>query len=535
LKKRKHTVSAEPAISHLRTHPEQATGLASGNQQPHGEDIKQMFQELQVHQMELEMQNDELRVANEELEMQQLKLSGTYDLAPIGYFVLDKDGYIEQVNTAGLNLLETGRAGTKLKRLSSFVTPDFVDAYAQFHKRLLTSPEKQSCQLKFTSAGQRTFYAQVEGIAINVSQSLKTQYYVAIIDITERIEAEQLLAETKDRLELSLKASSSGVWELNTSNMQMYLDKANHHLCNIEESNFDGNYFSFIKLVHHDDRAKVDQHFRTAVNNHTEIDLVCRFPFKDNKVCYAAIRGHQVIKPDQSKCITGIMTDVTEKKLREEEGELLKQKHQQNITTATLYAEENERKRISETLHDSVSQLLYGIKIQLNQLNTPHTPPEPYARINELLNIAIQETRNISFELAPSVLADFGLQVTITDLAKRLSSAQLLIKPKFKGFTGRFDILLETCIFRIIQELINNCMKHSGASLINVDLLKNDDITIIVRDNGHGFNTKTLDTKPGGAGISSIKNRLSLYNGSINIQSALGQGTTITIKLKNLN
>jgi len=534
LKKKNPTASGNPAFSLLRANAVNAIDQGNYQEAPHGEkDVNQLFQELQVYQIELEMQNEELRIANEELEIQQLKFSGIYDLAPVGYFILDKNGYIEEVNSAGLSLIEAPKAGLQQKRLKGFVTHDHISVYEEFHRRLLTSPVKQSCQLKFLSAGQREFYAQVEGIAIKTSFNLNLQYYVALIDITERIESGQVLAETKDRLELSLKASSSGVWELNISNMKMYLDEANHRLCNIEQGNFDGNYFSFIKLVHPDDQAMVDQHFRTAVNNHSEIDLVCRFITHNNKTCYAAIRGHQVTKPDLSKCITGIMTDVTEKKLREEEAALLQQKHQQNITTATLYAEENERKRISETLHDSVSQLLYGIKIQLNQLNTPHTPPDAYARVNELLNIAIQETRNISFELAPSVLADFGLPVTINELANRLSSSQLVIKTKIKGFTNRLNILLETCIFRIIQELINNCMKHAEASLITLELIQNDAIDIIIRDNGRGFDTKKLESASHGAGISSIKNRLSLYNGSFNINSAPGQGTTINIKLKN--
>jgi len=534
--KKKRSIPGESGFSQLRANAEDAIGSGSYGERPfEGKDINILFQELQVHQIELEMQNDELRIANEELEMQQMKFAGIYDLAPIGYFILDNNGFIEEVNTAGLNLIDAGKASIKNKRLKNFISPDSAGIYEQFHKRLLTSSVKQSCQLKFLSVNGREFYAQVEGIAINTSFDLKLQCYIAVIDITERIKAEQVLAETKDRLEISLNASSSGVWELNLGNMQLYLDKANHQLCNIEEGKFDGNYFSFINLIHPEDQVMADQHFRTSINTQIEIDLVCRFITYNNKLCYAAIRGHQIVKPDGSKYITGIMTDVTEKKQREEEAAQLKQKHHQNITTATLYAEENERKRISEALHDSVSQLLYGIKIQLTQLNTPQTPPDIYARINELLNIAIQETRNISFELAPSVLADFGLRVTINEITKRLSSEKFIIKAKIKGFNNRLDLLLEICIFRIIQELINNCMKHARANLVTVELTENSNIHIVVKDNGVGFDVKALEKEPKGAGISSIKNRLSLYNGSLGMQSEPGLGTTITITLNKNN
>jgi PAS domain S-box-containing protein len=535
--KKKRSTSDESALSQLRADAEGTLAGSSytGSHAYAEKKLEDLYQELQMHQIELEMQNEELRSANEELEIQQMKFAGFYDLAPIGYFILDKTGFIEEINNAAQSLVDSGPMGIRHRRFKSFIAPDYAEVYDEFYRRLLGSATKQSCQLKLTSTNNREFHAQIEGIAINNSFGIDLQYYIAVIDITERIEAEQVLAETKERLELSLNASSSGVWELNLADMQIYLDETNHRLCNVTESDFDSQYFSFIKLIHPADQSMADQHFRTAINNNKEIDLTCRFKSADNQVCYASIRGHQVKKPDHSKCIIGIMTDVTEKKHREIEAALLKQKHQQNITIATLYAEENERKRISEALHDSVSQLLYGIKIQLNQINTPHTPPEAYARINELLNIAIAETRNISFELAPSVLTDFGLPVTINELAKRLSSPQLLIKTKIKGFNQRLDLLLEMCVFRIIQELINNCMKHAGASLITVDLLQNSGIDVIVKDNGNGFNVKALEKAPLGTGISSIKNRLSLYNGSINIQSAPGLGTTVTIKLNNLH
>ncbi|QJD96685.1 PAS domain-containing protein [Mucilaginibacter robiniae] len=524
-----HKNDGQTAFNKLRTKAELV--LNSGNFEDiglEGKDIKLLFQELQVHQIELEMQNDEMRIANENLELEQMKLIGMYDLAPVGYFVLDRSGIIEEVNNAGMALLNTQGKGTlKGKRLQSFVASEFYDIYYRFFHKIQSANIRQSCQLMFVATNGSVFHAQVEGIGVKAL----SKCYVAIVDITERIESEQNLSETKERLELALAASAAGTWELDVNTMHFSLDEANCRLCHVKEDQFGNTYQAFIQLVHPEDQLMVDQHFRTALIHDSEVDLVCRFLHDEGQVCFANIRGHIAIKPNDKKGFIGIMVDITDKKHMEEEAAASKQRQQRDITIATLHAEENERKRISDALHDSVSQLLYGIKIQMNELNNTQTPPAIYNRINDLLNVAIQETRNISFELAPAILNDFGLPATIEELTKRLSSSGLKIQHLTVGFNRRFDLLLETSIFRIIQELVNNCMKHSGADLVYIEVRKNKHINIIVKDNDTGFNVKEQERQPRGAGLSSIKNRLSLYNGTMQIDSVPEQGTMVKIKL----
>jgi signal transduction histidine kinase len=120
----------------------------------------------------------------------------------------------------------------------------------------------------------------------------------------------------------------------------------------------------FVTKMHPDDREMVDQHFRTSLNNDKEIDIICRFTNTDEKPCYVSIRGHLAGEGAERRFV-GIMMDITEKRQIEEETARLKQDQQKNITRAILNAQENEQRRISDSLHDGVSQLLYGIKMQL--------------------------------------------------------------------------------------------------------------------------------------------------------------------------
>jgi PAS domain S-box-containing protein len=496
---------------------------------PGDESMQVLFQELQVHQIELEMQNDELKVANEELELQQHKFSSIYNLAPLGYFVLNNYGIIEEVNKAGANLIQGGRPSLLGKRMAQFIAPDSRDTFYRFFKDMQASQSKQSCRIKMISTDYTDFYAQVEGIATISIVGAAAQFYIAIIDITEQIQAAKRLAETKERLELSLEASSAGTWELDMESMKLYLDEFNYKICGIQAGGFDGNYLSFINFIHPGDRQNVDEHFRNSINFEREIDVVCRLASGEGNLCYVSIRGHVISELGQAKRLVGIMMDITEKKHSEEEAVRLKQDQQKAVTLATLHAEENERRRISDALHDSVSQLLYGIKMQIGTLDLGHS--KAYMDINTLIDQAIQETRNISFELAPSILLDFGLPATIDELVKRLSVPTMSIQAKITGFATRENPLLETSIFRIIQELINNCMKHSKASLVKLNVKKSKNIEIQLQDNGVGFDYHEQEKSASGSGLRSIKNRISLYNGQLTVNSVPGKGTTIQIVL----
>lgn len=495
------------------------------------EDIKTLFQELQVHQIELEMQNDELRKANLELEKQRIKFSGIYDIAPVSYFILDKFGMILDVNTTGARLLEKGKSQIVNFRLQTFITSEKSDEYYKFFMHMLRSRSRQQCDVRLRTHSGRIIDAELQGIAISVTDEHPIECYIAVVDISERIKTEHELAEIMERLELSLKASLAGTWELNLKTMEFFMDESSQKICNIIEHQFDGKFQDFIELIHPDDRKKVEREFRIALTNHKEIDLICRFGAPGDKECYTVIRGHLISDSEPQKRFVGIIMDITEKTQMERYSSRMKNEYQKKIASATLYTQENERKRISDTLHDSVSQLLYGVKIKLRQFGKNKPTATEMSDINKLLDQAIEETRNISFELAPSILTDFGLLVTIEELAKRLSSKNLTIKAKVTGFHKRSDILKETNIYRIVQELVNNSMKHAEATEIKIQLIENKVVEIIIQDNGKGYDVKEQERSPSGSGLSSIKNRLSLYNGSLDVVSEPGRGTTVHVKL----
>ena len=221
------------------------------------------------------------------------------------------------------------------------------------------------------------------------------------------------------------------------------------------------------------------------------------------------------------------MIEIKRRQLEEEAFEL-KRDDDKRVLSAILQAGENERWRISESLHNSLGQLLYGLKLNLEQLDIPK---DAYKNVGLLLEEAIRTTRNISFELAPAILQDFGLTVTLIEMGHRLNSSHLSIHVT-ENNNLRFGLENEANIFRMIQELVNNSIKHGAAKNISIDLNKESNrLMIRVSDDGCGFDPQLVQSLVSGSGFAGIRNRLSLYNGHMHIDSAPGKGAVVLLSL----
>jgi PAS domain S-box-containing protein len=492
-------------------------------------EMQKLFQELQVHQLELEMQNDELSVAAFELEHERTKLSSLFELAPVGYVVLNRKGAIVDINQAGIRMFGLRKESLLHKALPGFVFADDAPKFNSFFKKIMTDTGEQRCQVRMFKSRESAFYAQLDGICIEKANV--TNCYITISDITEKIKAELELQKARQRLDAALSASLTGIWEIRLPSGDIYLDDFARSIFGVKLYGFDGKYSSLLKLIDDTDREAVDAALRTTLvrDKDFNIEFSIHVPAGEHKYIHA--RGQLIHDDGESRRVAGTVTDITEKKQMELETLQLKESQQHEIMAAALQAEENARQSISESLHDSVAQILYALKINLEHLKSDK--PDPYYnQASQLLDQAIHDVRNLSFELAPSILKDFGLATTIEEMARRLSTEALSIRAKCSQ-VGRLDMPIMVNIYRIVQELVNNAIKHAQASQINIELFKNRSfIHIKVSDNGKGFQPVKAQAKPAGTGLSSIRNRLHLYKGSMDIEPAPGNGTIVSIRLK---
>jgi len=166
--------------------------------------------------------------------------------------------------------------------------------------------------------------------------------------------------------------------------------------------------------------------------------------------------------------------------------------------------------------------VLYGVKTTLERLNLDdfnalEENTNILNRSKELLGMCIQESRKISHELMPSILEDFGLKVSVKDICNQLKG-KTHFNCTFSNVDVPMDKYVQLAVYRIVQELSLNIMKHADASLAHIDIsIINDQIHIMAKDNGKGFERDNFKTK--GIGLKTIESKVKLLNGKITIAS----------------
>lgn len=211
-----------------------------------------------------------------------------------------------------------------------------------------------------------------------------------------------------------------------------------------------------------------------------------------------------------------------------------KHKHQQQISKlkGLLEGEENERKRIAEELHDGIAGDLSAIKYNLAHLNQRNQNPENDELLDELSQIidkSCVQLREISHNLSPTAITNYGLSLAVENYCKKIENLyHIKIDYQFSGEALRLTNTSETHIYRIIQELLNNIVKHSGAHSAQVEI-KNSESEIIIKvsDNGKGFSP---DKNSKGIGLSNIDSRIRFLDAQIQRESS-EMGTSFIIKI----
>ncbi|AFK03921.1 putative signal transduction histidine kinase [Emticicia oligotrophica DSM 17448] len=218
----------------------------------------------------------------------------------------------------------------------------------------------------------------------------------------------------------------------------------------------------------------------------------------------------------------------------------LKDEMQRQMLESALEVQEVERIRIAKDLHDEVGAMLSVTKMSFNQLLRKLDNAEDLAvmgkQTRELLEQSIGQVRRISKELVPSTLEEFGLILSIDEFIQKVhlaSTSEFSFSYEGINQKQRFDKKIELTIYRLIQELVNNALKHADASEISLKLgIQDKNIIFTFTDNGKGFDFNAVRNDPKrGLGLRNMESRLSVINGQIDIQSNIGSGTITKIEI----
>lgn len=230
-------------------------------------------------------------------------------------------------------------------------------------------------------------------------------------------------------------------------------------------------------------------------------------------------------------------------KIAKQEKELAKRKvdallgeQEVKMYNALISGQEKERKRISRDLHDQVGSMLSALKFQFAAIGNEvkeRASNDQVNELNQLIDITCDEVRRISHDLDSGVMVNFGLNQALNQLCESLNGLSADLKFIFKSH-GKEHIsnpVVEREIYKISQEVVNNMLKHSKASMVIIDLTNRPDaISLNIEDNGVGFELETA-LKKGGIGLRSLKERATLLGATLEINSAIGKGSSFHLEI----
>jgi two-component system sensor histidine kinase UhpB len=214
----------------------------------------------------------------------------------------------------------------------------------------------------------------------------------------------------------------------------------------------------------------------------------------------------------------------------------------QRLSARLIHAQEEERKRISQELHDELGQGLTAMSINLaaieQSLPQPLEPPvmERLMETNALVDETLDQMRDLSLELRPSMLDDLGLLPTLrwyVDSYKKRAGVDVLLE--VVDLEERLAAEMETVLYRVVQEALTNVARHAEASVVHVRLERVDDaISALIEDDGAGFNQLLVGAHKEpqrGAGLLGMRERIASQGGTLEIESSPGHGTRLIVRM----
>lgn len=355
---------------------------------------------------------------------------------------------------------------------------------------------------------------------------------IASRNITKRKEAEKALQTSKERQELALRGADLGLWDWNIRTGQYIFNKRWLEMLDYQEGDVEETLSGWASLVHPDDMNKINDALRLHLQGKAEIyEAEHRLLTKHRKWKWILSRGRVLEWDENGKALRAVGThlDITENK-----------KLEATIVNTIVETQERERIRFAKDLHDGVGQYLSAIRFNLNAIGGILKESdnaflhELIGRSNDLLETTVNDLRSISHNIMPGALNDLGLMPAVDEMLGTIRRASdIEIEFDCEEEDRRYPSNVEIGIYRIVQELINNTLKHSGAKRIELSIREVEDnhLKVHYADNGIGLPERKSRSKIQGIGMKNMETRVKSLNGTLRIANRRGFTATAIIPL----
>jgi PAS domain S-box-containing protein len=359
-------------------------------------------------------------------------------------------------------------------------------------------------------------------------------------DLTERKRAEAALRQSEERLTLAFAGAQEGIYDWNLETGAVVYSTHWKRMLGYEDHEIEPHVSAFERLIHPDDLPRATRVNTSVSRGDTPYEMEFRLRHKKGHYIQVLSRGFPVRRePDGPVVrIVGTHFDLTERKQAEEARERQRsERARTELLGRMVFAQEDERRRIAREMHDQFGEELTALGLGIRMLKEAAAGRDDLsAQIAALEDVAQRLDRDVDhlvWELRPMALDDLGLRAA---LANYIEDWSLRVRvPAELHTTGltteRLASEIETTLYRIAQEALNNIAKHACARHVEIILeRRSEQVSLIVEDDGVGFDPAEMDGQRRGFGLLGMQERAALVGATVQIESAPGEGTTIFVR-----
>jgi len=344
-------------------------------------------------------------------------------------------------------------------------------------------------------------------------------------NLAKRRRAERSLREGEERMSLAADAGRLGMWVWDPHSSQFWVtDKWKElHGCITTE---DIQYETWIARIHPEDRQALENALSNALKKQSGFHMEHRIVLPDGTIRWMSKSGRVERVSDGAPArLLGISIDITERKENEAAARVVGGK--------LITAQEDERKRIARDLHDDLSQRLAMLSFEMHLLGSKEKDAADKELIQKIVSQVTDvssEVHQLSYQLHPAKLDQLGFVAATRSLCHEFSKrSDISVEFEYETVSKILDQKIALCLYRIVQEALQNTIKHSQATRAHVFLHEGTDfIRLVVSDNGQGFDMRT-ESRCAGLGLVGMRERIKLVDGKITLNSAPGYGTDIHV------
>ena len=286
------------------------------------QDVKNLVEELHIHQVELEMQNEELRRAQLELEAARDRFSDLYDFAPVGYFTMSNKGLIQEANLTGATMLGVERRNLINRPFSQFITEDTQDVFYLHRQKIIETKTGQSWELRLKKEDGTEFHARLECVVVEDDEGNINSFRAAVSNIDERKQAEEALRESEEKFRslvgnipgVSYRCRSDEHWTMEFISDEVKI------LTGYPASDFLQNAVrSWASIIHPEDKEASEEYALEKINRKEPYTVEFRIIGADGNIRWCYEKGQGVFDEQGKLCfLDGVIVDHTDRKQAEE-------------------------------------------------------------------------------------------------------------------------------------------------------------------------------------------------------------------------